>query len=108
VPKPINPTIGTCECSMKGCTEIADVRRMKNNGPLYLVCPEHGVIRPPGKAHQEYILSHANLTPAPALDEPDPEPAPAGDPEPTPAPAPDDPEPEPAKPKNGGIFDDWF
>jgi len=112
VPKPINPTIGTCECSMKGCTEIADVRRMKNNGLLYLVCPEHGVIRPPGKAHQEYILSHANLPPAPALEEPDPdpvpEPMPDDDPEPTPAPAPDDPEPEPAKPKKGGIFDDWF
>ena len=99
------------------------MRRMKNNGPLYLVCPEHGVIRPPGQAHQEYILSHANLPPAPALDEPDPEPEsepePAPEPDPTPAPSPDDPEPMSKKkaddgrkmiPIRGGIIsflNDW-
>lgn len=115
MPKPINETIGTCACSMKGCEQVADVRRMKNSGPLYLVCPEHGVIRPPGQAHQEYILENAHLFAAEPLPEPEPEP----EPEPvtmTPAPAPDTPEPEP-KPKApatparaGGVLgflDDW-
>lgn len=54
MPKPKNETIGQCRCRFAGCTESADIRRMKNheNGALYLVCPVHGVDRTSGKSQE--------------------------------------------------------
>lgn len=94
MPKPINETIGRCACSTPGCDELADVRKMRGNGRLYLVCGECGTIRPTGERFQDYILNNA------AMNGPDvPEPAPA----PAPEPAPDVPEPkalpQPARPR---------
>jgi hypothetical protein len=79
MPKPINPTIGTCPCSQKGCEQVADVRRMKG-GKLYLVCAHDGVIRPGGANFQDYILENASLYGAEGAS-PKPEPGPSPEPD---------------------------
>ena len=91
MPKPINETIGRCACSTPTCDEVADVRKMRGNGRLYLVCNECGTIRPTGARFQDYILNNADMK---GPDDPAPNPAP--NPAPAPEPAPDVPEPRPA------------
>ena len=119
MPKPVNKDRGYCPCRVKGCNELAAVRRMKDHdrGALYLVCPVHGVDRTSGKhqaALDEWIEQHrieSRPDPAPTP-EPGPAPAeagpePAADPEPAPALEQPGPEPEPApepKPKRRGFL----
>ncbi len=79
MPKPINETIGRCPCSTPTCDEVADVRKMRGNGRLYLVCKECGTIRPTGARFQDFILSNATMN---GPDDPAPEPAPEPEPEP--------------------------
>jgi len=119
MPKPVNKDRGYCPCRVKGCNELAAVRRMKDHdrGALYLVCPVHGVDRTSGKhqaaldewIEQNRVESRPDTAPTP---EPDPAPAaagpePAADPEPAPALEQPGPEPEPApepKPKRRGFL----
>ena len=119
MPKPVNKDRGYCPCRVKGCNELAAVRRMKDHdrGALYLVCPVHGVDRTSGKhqaaldewIEQNRVESRPDPAPTP---EPDPAPAaagpePAADPEPAPALEQPGPEPEPApepKPKRRGFL----
>ncbi len=62
MPKPVNPSIGACPCSMKGCNSVADVKKEKGKRKrLYLVCPTHGVINLGGQAQQEFILENARM-----------------------------------------------
>jgi len=113
MPKPVNKDRGYCPCRVKGCDELAAVRRMKDHdrGALYLVCPVHGVDRTSGKhqaALDEWIEQNrveSRPDPAPT---PEPDPAPTPEPDPSPTPEPDpapaaagpepatDPEPAPA------------
>ena len=127
MPKPVNKDRGYCPCRVKGCDELAAVRRMKDHdrGALYLVCPVHGVDRTSGKhqaaldewIEQNRVESRPDPAPTPEPDpsptpEPDPAPAAAGpepatDPEPAPALEQPGPDPEPApepKPKRRGFL----
>ena len=111
MPKPPNKTIGQCPCRIRGCTENADIRRMKNHerGALYLVCPVHGVDRTSGhhqKALDEWIEQNAinpEQPPEPSPEPPEPAPEPENPPKPANPPEPPEPKPEP-KPKKPGFF----
>lgn len=62
VPKPLNPSIGVCPCSMRGCDHTAEVKKEKGKrARLYLVCQAHGVINLGGFPFQNYILEHATI-----------------------------------------------
>lgn len=76
MPKPINPTIGHCPCSIRGCDHSAEVKKEKGSRKrLYLVCRSHGVINLSGRAFQEFILENSTMGPGGA------EPVPARVPE---------------------------
>ena len=64
MPKPINPTVGSCPCVTAYCDEVADVRRQKGhpNGALYLHCPACHTVRMTGPAYQAWIQAHATWT----------------------------------------------
>lgn len=123
MPKPLNKSFGRCQCRVSGCTELADVRRMKNHerGAQYLACPAHGIDRAQGTATQrlldEWIEQHnqgqAAPEPGPEVSEPGPktEPEPEKQEE-----TPPGPEPEPERDEKGpGFFkrsaqdlEDWL
>ena len=48
--KPVNPSVGECECPIKGCTAVARVKHYKGNAEAdrYIECPVHGVLRGQG------------------------------------------------------------
>jgi len=58
MPKPVNETVGHCECRTKGCSNVADVRHQKGhpNGARYIVCPVHGVDRATGNRDAQSAL----------------------------------------------------
>jgi len=87
MPKPKNETIASCPCSVKGCTEQADVRREKNHerGALYLVCPVHGRLSANGARYKEKMGEWISNNMQP-FQEPGQEPAPEPVPEPVPEP----------------------
>jgi len=58
MPKPINKDIGTCPCVTKGCEVTAHIRKIKNEGKLYLDCAECGSLRLRGQRFQDYILDN--------------------------------------------------
>ena len=64
MPKPKNETIASCPCSVKGCTEQADVRREKNHerGAMYIVCPRH---TQPLRGVDDYIGANMVAEPVP-------------------------------------------
>ena len=84
MPKKINKTIGECLCVTKHCTVKADIRRIKNEGNLYLDCSECGSLRLRGQNFQDYILENGtfytpeNLKPSPGYPCPVPEPGEEG------------------------------
>ena len=82
MPKPINTTIGTVPCLIRGCSEVAEVRREKNHerGALYVVCPEHGRVSVNGASYKEKIAVIIEA----GLNQPPPEPEPEKKPEPVP------------------------
>jgi hypothetical protein len=123
-----NPSIGTCPCPHRGCSEVGQVKKFahrsttdqgrRNAGKLYMDCPTHGRIGFDGKqGTQDYILEHATLEghapPAPKKSAPPPAPsapapvakretaAPPSAPAPRPAPKP---AAESSAPKRSGFL----
>jgi hypothetical protein len=129
--RPLNPSVGTVQCPIKGCEVACSVHRFRARtnasnsrfaGRFYLVCEHHGRIGgdPKDSATQAYIEKHAKLDSGAAGSVPRPLPpsrssapaAPASDGKKksrngaaTPAP-PETPQqqPAPAEPKSRGWF----
>lgn len=59
-----NASIGKCPCSMKGCSESAQVRQTSGKGlkkRLYLWCPEHRLQSNESAGFQRYIRDNAEF-----------------------------------------------
>lgn len=117
MPKKIRSPIGEVPCPLKGCDQLAQLKRAKDHerGARYAVCPVHGTVMAHGAKHVSAFESLLDTLIAPALGpdtgpETGPEPvarAPSPQPEPSPAPAPPQPSgasPGPA-PKPRTFFD---
>lgn len=74
-----NENIGTVECPIKGCREIALLRK-NSRGWLYSNCPAHGNVQSGMAAMQDWMRDHAKFDA-----EPPPGPEPPQEPEPEPA-----------------------
>lgn len=102
-----NEGLGTIDCPVKTCDQVASVRKMKKGrreGELYAACPSCGVIMLRGKAFQEHLLHNGKMA-SPA--DPDPDPAPAPEPAPAAPPKPaikDPPRSEPARAEKSPFF----